>query len=383
MGCGGSKPADANEPAKVVEVEPAPTRVAPAVEVDAVTLDETPPTEAAVVEEAPAPEVKPAANAPAPAARCPMHEPLARGEARAEAADWPRADPHAILKTLAFSRAQPAIADLLAEHASAIAALRAAIADVPEFAAGADATVKYDDVFLLRFILSNGAGTAETEAAVRSCIKWRAENAALLARAADGLPHPDMGEVNKFSYAELWTFASLADEPVQIIRAGKSNTHRWMDRFTADHVVETMNYQKEQAFLRADAATRRTGRLVKMVTVIDMHSSRLTDNDNRFFKALGRASKESELFYPQLLEMTVAINVPSYMNLLWPIAKRIMPAKTLAKFRICGARDTMKESAAKCPFATTVFTPETLVTFLGGSAASTDVLGPADRPRAP
>ena len=156
-----------------------------------------------------------AAEAPAPAARCPMHEPLARGEARAEAADWPRADPHAILKTLAFSRAQPAIADLLAEHASAIAALRAAIADVPEFAAGANATVKYDDVFLLRFILSNGAGTAETEAAVRSCIKWRAENAALLARAADGLPHPDMGEVNKFSYAELWTFASLLDEPVK------------------------------------------------------------------------------------------------------------------------------------------------------------------------
>ena len=61
MGCGGSKPAEA-EPAKVVEVEPAPTRVAPAVEVDAVTLDETPPTEAAVVEEAPAPEVKPAAK---------------------------------------------------------------------------------------------------------------------------------------------------------------------------------------------------------------------------------------------------------------------------------------------------------------------------------
>ena len=165
--------------------------------------------------------------------------------------------------------------------------------------------------------------------------------------------------------------ASLADEPVQIIRAGKSNTRAWMNRFAAEHVVETMNFGKEQAFLRADAATRRTGRLVKMVTVIDMHSSRLSDNDNRFFKALGRASKESELFYPQLLEMTVAINVPSYMNLLWPIAKRIMPAKTLAKFRICGARDTMKESAAKCPFATTVFTPETLVTFLGGSAAST------------
>ena len=69
-----------------------------------------------------------------------------------------------------------------------------------------------------------------------------------------------------------------------------------------------------------------------------------TDDRAAFFKALGRASKESELFYPQLLAITVGINVPSYLNLIWPIAKRLMPAKTLSKFR--PARAANQESAA-------------------------------------
>ena len=58
-----------------------------------------------------------------------------------------------------------------------------------------------------------------------------------------------------------------------------------------------------------------------------------------------------------------------------------MPAKTLAKFRICSARDTVTQSAAQCPFATTVFSPEILVDFLGGAMPSSELLGPVDRPR--
>ena len=77
----------------------------------------------------------------------------------------------------------------------------------------------------------------------------------------------------------------------------------------------------------------------------------------------------------------VGINTPSYLNLIWPIAKRLMPAKTLAKFRLCSARDTTSESAVSCPFATTAFTPDALVNFLGGAAPSTDMLGPVDLPR--
>ena len=306
----------------------------------------------------------------------------------ASAADWPRATSDVKRKTLALKRDQADVDALLEKHSAAVANLKAKImADdlsAARFTAGTNARIPYDDLWLLRFILSNGDGK-DAEKAARATLEYREKHTDLLTRCANGEEHPMMGKMSKLSISEIWQSSTRIDEPVQLIRAGKSNVKKLMDTYHPDQVVEYMNYQKEQAFILCDDATRRTRRLVKMVTVVDMHSSRFADNDNRFFKTLGRASKDSELYYPQLLAITVGINVPSYLNLIWPIAKRLMPAKTLAKFRICGARDTVTQSAAGCPFATEVFTPETLVDFLGGAvpAPTTSILGPVDRPRVP
>ena len=49
-------------------------------------------------------------------------------------------------------------------------------------------------------------------------------------------------------------------------KAGKSNVKRLMDTYSADEVVQYMNFQKEEAFLLCDQATRRTRRLVKVAT---------------------------------------------------------------------------------------------------------------------
>lgn len=83
------------------------------------------------------------------------------------------------------------------------------------------------------------------------------------------------------------------------------------------------------------------------------------------------------------LRWTVRATTLPTPDMAGPIAKRLMPAKTLAKFRICSARDTTTGCAGICPFATEVFTPETLVNFLGGLAPSTEKLGPVDRPKVP
>jgi len=343
----------------VVLVEPTPlTPAAP----DPPTLDLASPTKAP----------------PGPTSGCPFHPAATPGSVAPSA--WPRAPPDAKHKKLIFSRAQPNVDELLATHASEIAALRVAIADT-KFEDAATPIVPFDDLWLLRFLLSNGAAGAEK--AVRATLKWREEKAPMLALAAAGQEHPLHAKIATMSLAEVYSLRTVSDEPVQLIRAGLSNVKRLMDTHTPEEVIEWMNFQKEQAFLVCDEATRRTRRLVKMVCVLDMHSSRFMDNDNRFFKALGRASKDSELYYPQLLAITVGVNVPGYLNLIWPIAKRLMPAKTLAKFRICSARDTVVQSAVQCPFATSVFTPETLVDFLGGVAPSTDVLGPPNRGRVP
>lgn len=240
--------------------------------------------------------------------------------------------------------AQPNIDELLEKHASSVANLRQVLADTLASHDPRAVRVPYDDIWLLRFILSNGEAGAEK--AARATLKWRAEKAEMLARAAAGEPHHLHDTISKYSISEIYVHRTCADEPVQLIRAGISNVRKLMDVFSEAEVVEYMNFQKEEAFLACDEATRRTRRLVKvalppphgsatsecgrdvrcpphasalplapirspmrwqLVSVVDMHSSKFADNDSRFFKALGKASKESEVFYPQVLQITVGI----------------------------------------------------------------------------
>ena len=325
-----------------------------------------------------------ASSSELPPPECPAHQstPTNAAATKAEAnTEWPRAPKDAQPKPLKMNRDQPNIDHLLQTHAADIAALKTAVSNDQRFLNGAsNKIIPYDEIWLLRFILSNGPGKS-AEKAVRATLDYRAKNATMLANCAAGKEHPLAAEIAKFSISEIYNQPTEAEEPVQLVRAGKSNMKKLMDTYSSEEVIETMIYQKEQAFLRCDEATRRTRKMIKMMTVVDMHSQKFSDNDKRFYKALGKASKDSELFYPQLLAITVGINVPSYMNLIWPIAKRVMPAKTLAKFRICSAKDTVTQSAVLCPFATTVFQPSSLVEFLGGEGLSTEVLGPVDRPK--
>ena len=109
----------------------------------------------------------PPAAGPAPPAAGPAAPPAAT----AATPLWPRAPPDAKPKQLAFERPQANVDELLRLHAAPIAALKAAVADMPQFAAELSGPVPYDELFLLRFLLSNGEKGAEK--AVRATLKYR------------------------------------------------------------------------------------------------------------------------------------------------------------------------------------------------------------------
>lgn len=282
---------------------------------------------------------------------------------------FPRVPEGAALKKCTFARPQANVDELLAEHADAIATLRAAIAGDPNL------TSEVDDLWLLRFILSNGSAS-KAVAPLRATLAFRKENGERLAQAASEYPDPKHADMNKFSIADLLPahVTTLSDEPILVVRVGRSDVKTLMDRYTEDEVVDYLNYSKEIAFLRCDATTRETRRLVKMITILDLAAMKLNGSDKRFMKALGRSSREAEVRYPQLLALTVPINAPFFVNLLWGLGKRFLPARTLAKMRFCGSRDSTKQSAAECPVVGYMFRPEALVTFLGGSLEPTPFL---------
>jgi hypothetical protein len=47
------------------------------------------------------------------------------------------------------------------------------------------------------------------------------------------------------------------------------------------------------------------------------------------------SSKLAERLYPQMLQTTVCINVPTWFSLVMKVGKLFMSAKTLDKFKIC------------------------------------------------
>ena len=146
---------------------------------------------------------------------------------------WPRCPAGAKLKKLAFSREQPNVDELLTKHASAVTALKAAISDTSFASHDPHAKVPYDDLWLLRFLLSNGEKDAEK--AVRATLKYREENAALLARAGAGEDHPQKATMSQLSISEVYSLPTLVDEPVQLIRAGKSNVCHTQAHTPASH----------------------------------------------------------------------------------------------------------------------------------------------------
>ena len=279
---------------------------------------------------------------------------------------WPRVPEGSKLKKPTFPRPQANIDDLLTQHADAIATLRKAVAD------DANLTSEVDDIWLLRFILSNGSAS-KAEGPLRATLAYRAEHRERLAQAASEYSDPKHLDMSKYSIADLLPahVTSLSNEPILVVRVGRSDVKALMDRYTEDEVVDSLNYSKETAFRRCDQATRETRRLVKMITVLDMAAMKLSGNDKRFMKALGRSSREAEVRYPQLLALTVPINAPFFIGLLWGIGKRFLPARTLAKMRFCGSRDSCKQSAAECPVVGHNFSPDALCTFLGGTLPPT------------
>ena len=253
---------------------------------------------------------------------------------------------------------------LLAEHAPRVRALRDAL--VAELGAGrvGDGT-EYDDVWMLRFVLSN-ADDAEALSRARQTVEWRESKAEMLASARRGERLPRFARIETYVVSD-YHGRTKEGAPLYVIRAGLTNTVAMMDANPEDVVVDFLLYRKEIGHLMCDEITRRTRTLTKLVTVNDLnHVSLLNGTDRRFTAILGKVSKMSEIYYPQLLDRAVLINVPYVFGAIWSLVKLALSSRTRAKVAVCGAADARTGDVAKCPFAK-LLALDTVPSFIGGA----------------
>jgi len=94
--------------------------------------------------------------------------------------------------------------------------------------------------------------------------------------------------------------------PTFIIRAGVADTPGLLKALTDEQQVEYQLMQNEQSFRAVDRLTRETGRLCKLITVIDGHGMSMMKFDRRLPKTHGAASHQSAVFYPCVLSLRAA-----------------------------------------------------------------------------
>jgi len=265
----------------------------------------------------------------------------------------------------------PLIKDLVAKHKAQVDQILFALKNDVK----GDEDVIVDELFALRFLLSiRKLDVAEATKNARDTLAWRNANREKLAAAAKG-DLPNDAAFNLFvksGYAG--TLGGL--HPVFIVRAGLGSTRDLMNALSHDQVVEYLLMQNERAFRMTDGTSRETGRLCKLVTIIDLAEMSLFKFDRRFPKAQGASSHMSAVFYPQLLGKSVAINAPTFFKMMFGIFSLFMSPAAVEKFSMCPAQNTKEKSATACLFLAKFGAngPASVPDFLGGTFSTPDRL---------
>jgi hypothetical protein len=231
------------------------------------------------------------------------------------------------------------IDDLMDVHRKNLDTLRERLGDVladrPE-----GAGTKYDDIFLLRYLLSNAKnpnsekGLDLAEGSIRRTVAWREENADILKQ---------IQETKKAPFDDTWrsymgVFRSFQKNkgPINFVVVDHSSTKALMDDHPFEKVQQFCLFTREDDFQICDRLTRETRKLVKTVTVVDLYGMSVFsgDADKRFAKALGDSSNISSDLYPQFLLKTIVINLPSVFNWIWKILKLFMSERSLSKITL-------------------------------------------------
>jgi hypothetical protein len=263
------------------------------------------------------------------------------------------------------------VAALLAIHGASVAELRRAAG--AELQAAGDVGTPLDELFLLRYVLSTGGDKgkfdcAKAAAKVAKCLEWRKANLAALRKWVAGEHDPAL-DVFDFFQTRGWLRAAVPGtlSPVFVVRTGHSCPRTLMERFSHDRVVFMLLVNNEVGFQLCDKRTRESGRMVKVITVIDAAGASFFDFDRRFGKCLGESSHMSEDIYPQLLGKSVMINFPVAVRFIIKAVGLLMSAKAREKQVICAATNTAKKDCSQCPFIKRMgIRPEDVPDFLGG-----------------
>jgi len=235
---------------------------------------------------------------------------------------------------------RPLVKDLLEEHAPKLAKLRTILEKEESYS-----KEHYDDLWMLRFLLSHKKVSKASAAAI-STMNYRKERKInelgdvrhkLSDHTAAEPSDREFEVVKKYMTCFRSNLASMFALPdpdrgiVNIATLALIDQKKCVKEMSLEETVEAYLLGNEMIFQINDEITRRTGKLTKVLRILDMTDFSLTDFDRQFAQRDGAANKSIEDYYPGLLGTCIIINPPTWLNAVWKVLKLLFPKKFLEK----------------------------------------------------
>jgi hypothetical protein len=227
------------------------------------------------------------------------------------------------------------VKELVEKHRKSIDAVAKELRDDPTF----DSDHKHDDLWVLRFLLSNKNKVKPAAKAAQATLAFRKEfkldendirafppctpiaqdeaHKRLMKHIEEGcfgchVPDPQLGPIfflvfSGFHQNDMVEFVDEQDWKPAIV------------------------YVSEWCFQWTDYITRTTGRLTKNVRFVDAEGMKLSEINMECNRRDGKVMGSMDQMYPQMLEGIKIINSPSWIQIPWKVIRTIMPKRVVSK----------------------------------------------------
>lgn len=237
---------------------------------------------------------------------------------------------------------RPLVKDLLEQHASKLAELRAILEKEDSYS-----KEHYDNIWMLRFLLSHKKASKASAAAIRT-MKFRQERKLnelgdIRNKLVDYMDHQSdrYFDITKkyltFCTANTAFMYAQPDRDhglVQIISPGQIDMERLVENMSLEEVLDAYLMLNEIAYQIIDEVTRRTGKLTKLLRILDFSGFALSSFNGEYLKRDAAASKQLEDFYPQLLGTVIIADLASWATTIWKVFKPFFPKRFVEKMAL-------------------------------------------------
>jgi len=213
---------------------------------------------------------------------------------------------------------------------------------------------RYDDIWVLRFVLSHkGSTTKATQAAIKT-MEFRDEKKLnkfgdILHRIYNHEDHdsPSNFPILKKYFSCIKTNAIIHQLPdtdrgiVCYIRLADCDMKKMVKTLSEEELSEVYLLLNEAVYQIQDDISRRSGRLTKLLKVIDLDGMKMKEFDIGYAKVDAAAAKTLEDFYPQQLGKILVVNAPYWINMVWDVLKPLFPARVTEKFDFASSKKKM------------------------------------------